>query len=412
MGMRQRCWHLAQDHKLAAWACLAAVLFTTETMIANVRHVPGSRDPVVYAIAGVVYLALVALYRFPAVTVLVAAAGSVALIAMGSHYPITMGAFLGSLFVFALANDKRRTLTVAVPVKLGLLIAAIAAGAGIASLVVVLWAALATSLGNAVRNHRGYLAEVTERARRAERDAEDQARRRVAEERVRIARELHDVIGHHVALISVQAGAMSCLLEEDQAEARQSLAHIQRASANALEDLRLTVGLLRQPGDGEQAEAPPVDPVPGLDRLDDLVGSFTDAGLTVTREVTGRPRPLPEAADLAAYRVIQESLTNVRKHAACARASLHLGYTAGALHLTIENDGYGASGTHAPGPAGHGIIGMRERVAAVGGRLSAGPTPDGGYRVLADLPLSPPENESPPEDERATELTAAPAEVS
>ena len=406
MGIRLRCWHLAQEHKLAAWACLSAVLIMTETMIANVRHLPGSRDPVVYAIAGVVYLALVVLYRFPAVTVLLSAAGSVALIAMGSHYPITMAAFLFSLFAFALASDRRHTMAVAVPVKLGLLVAALIAGAGIASLVVVLWAALATSLGNAVRNHRGYLAEVTERARRAERDAEDQARRRVAEERMRIARELHDVIGHHVALISVQAGAMSCLLDEDQAEARQSLAHIQRASANALDDLRMTVGLLREPGDGEQADAPPVDPVPGLDRLDELVGSFAGAGLTVTREVTGRPRPLSEAADLAAYRVIQESLTNVRKHAACARASLHLGYTPEALRLTIENDGHGTSGTHAPGPPGHGIIGMRERVAAVGGRLSAGPRPGGGYRVLAELPLS------PREDERATELTAAPAEVS
>jgi len=119
--------------------------------------------------------------------------------------------------------------------------------------------------------------------------------------------------------------------------------------------------------------------------------------------VTGRPRPLPEAADLTAYRVIQESLTNVRKHAACATASLHLGYTARALRLTIENDGHGASST---GPAGHGIIGMRERVAAVGGRLSAGPRPGGGYRVLAELPLS------PAEDERAPGLMAAPAEVS
>jgi len=122
--------------------------------------------------------------------------------------------------------------------------------------------------------------------------------------------------------------------------------------------------------------------------------------------VTGRPRPLPEAADLTAYRVIQESLTNVRKHAACATASLHLGYTARALRLTIANDGHGASGARASGPAGHGIIGMRERVAAVGGRLSAGPRPGGGYRVLAELPLS------PPEDERARGPMAAPAEVS
>jgi signal transduction histidine kinase len=226
------------------------------------------------------------------VTVLLSAAGSVALIAMGSHYPITMGAFLGSLFAFALASDRRHTMAVAVPVKLGLLTAALIAGAGIASLVVVLWAALATSLGNAVRNHRGYLAEVTERARRAERDAEDQARRRVAEERMRIARELHDVIGHHVALISVQAGAMGYLLDNDLAKARESLAHIQRASEAALEELRLTVGLVRQPGDHE-----PVDAV------GELIASFAATGLRVTCDMTGQVRQLPAAVDLTAYRL-------------------------------------------------------------------------------------------------------------
>jgi signal transduction histidine kinase len=380
MGIRLRCWQLAREHQLAAWACLSAVLFIAETMVANVRHLPGSRDPVVYAIAGVVYLALVVLYRFPAVTVLVSAAGSVALIAMGSHYPITIPAFLGSLFAFALVNDKRRTLTVAVPVKLGLLIAAIAAGAGIASLVVVLWAALATSLGNAVRSHRGYLAEVTERARRAEREAEDQARRRVAEERMRIARDLHDVIGHHVALISVQAGAMGYLLDNDLAKARESLAHIQRASESALEELRLTVGLLRQPGDRE-----PTEPAGGLGRLDELIESFAATGLQVNCDVTGQVRPLPEAVDLTAYRVIQESLTNTAKHAAGAAAVIRLAFGPEVLALAVEDDGPFAA-ADAEGVEGHGIIGMRERAAALGGWLSAGPRRGGGFRVLAELP--------------------------
>src|SRR5262249_33708416 len=145
------------------------------------------------------------------------------------------------------------------------------------------------------------------RAQRAERDAEEQARRRVAQERLRIARDLHDAVSHHVALIAVQAGALSCLLDNKPQQAQQSIANIQQASANALEDLRLTVGLLRQPSDDPggsgHGEAAPVDPLPGLNRIDELIGSFTSAGLAVTHEVAGLPRPLPEAADLAAYQV-------------------------------------------------------------------------------------------------------------
>src|SRR5258706_10554994 len=135
-----------------------------------------------------------------------------------------------------------------------------------------------------------------ERARRAEQAREDEAKRRVAEERLRIARELHDAVGHHVALINVQAGALACLLDdEDRSQARESVAHIQRASEEALEDLRLTVGLLREPGLEPAEPVKPAVPVPGLDQPEELICSFSGVGLRVTRGGNGHARPLPEA---------------------------------------------------------------------------------------------------------------------
>ena len=127
--------------------------------------------------------------------------------------------------------------------------------------------------------------------------------------------------------------------------------------------------------------------MPGLDQLEELICSFAGAGLRVSREVTGQARPLPEAVELTAYRVIQESLTNTRKHAGCDTAVVRLGYAPGALRLAVEDEGKPVAGASRRMPEGHGIVGMRERVAALGGRLSAGPGPEGGYRVVAELPL-------------------------
>jgi len=251
---------------------------------------------------------------------------------------------------------------------------------GWSDLAVVPWAAVAAAVGQAVRAKRAHQAMLEERARRAEESREHEARRRVQQERLRIARELHDAVGHHVALISVQAGAMGYLLDNDLAKARESLAHIQRASESALEELRLTVGLLRQPGDRE-----PTEPAGGLGRLDELIESFAATGLQVNCDVTGQVRPLPEAVDLTAYRVIQESLTNTAKHAAGAAAVIRLAFGPGVLALAVEDDGPFAA-AHAEGVEGHGIIGMRERAAALGGWLSAGPRRGGGFRVLAELP--------------------------
>jgi signal transduction histidine kinase len=198
---------------------------------------------------------------------------------------------------------------------------------------------------------------------------------------MRIARDLHDAVGHHVALINVQAGALTFLLDKDPDKARQSVEYIQNAGEAALEELRLTVGLLRQPGDLE-----PFEPAGRLGRLDQLIDSFSATGLRVTCAVTGDVRPLPEAVDLTAYRLIQESLTNTAKHAVATSACVRLTFRPGALALAVEDDGRPVPQGQASS-SGHGILGMRERAATLGGHLSAGPRPGGGFRVTAELPI-------------------------
>jgi signal transduction histidine kinase len=385
---------MAWQQLLLLSAITSMVLFAVVTIPADIRHALSSRQPLSWLVSVVVYAALVAHRRFPLGTVAVATIGSVVLMADGMAYPLTLPALFYALYSVALGARQRRTLAVGVTVKAALLAASLITHPGITGFVILLWAALAVTTGTAVRSHRAYVAEVEDRARRAEQAREDEANRRVAEERLRIARELHDAVGHHVALINVQAGALACLLDdEDRSQARESVTHIQRASEEALEDLRLTVGLLREPGlepgepvqPGEPVE--PAEPVPGLDRLEELICSFAGAGLRVTREVTGQARPLPEAVELTAYRVIQESLTNTRKHAGCDTAVVRLGYAPGALSLAVEDKGNAVTQSSRRMLEGHGIVGMRERVAALGGRLSAGPGPEGGYRVLAELPL-------------------------
>ncbi|HEY3548134.1 MAG TPA: histidine kinase [Propionicimonas sp.] len=389
-----------QQHQvLLLSAIVSMVLFAAVTIPGDIRHAVGSHQPLSWTVSVGVYAALIARRRFPIGTMAVAVIGSVVLMADGMAYPLTLPAVFYALYLIALADGSVRPLAVGVTVKATLLIAALITHPGITGFVVLLWAALAVTTGFAARTHRAYVAEADARARRAEQDREDESKRRVAEERLRIARELHDAVGHHVGLISVQAGALAFLLDdEDRSQARESVAHIQRASAEALEDLRLTVGLLREPGLEVAAETvgltEPAQPVPGLGQLEELIHSFASAGLHVTREVTGRARPLPEAVELTAYRVIQESLTNTRKHADCDAAVVRLGYGPEALSLTVEDAGKAVPQSGPGTLVGHGIVGMRERVASLGGLLSAGPGPAGGYCVYVELPLRAAEAES------------------
>jgi signal transduction histidine kinase len=376
---------MAGQQLLLLSAFMSMALFAVVTIPADVRHAQGSHEVLTWTVTAVVYAILMARRRFPIGTVAVAVIGSVVLMADGMAYPLTLPAVFYALYSVALGAGQGRTLAVGVAAKAALVTASLITHPGITGFVVLLWAALAVTTGFAARSHRAYVAEAEDRARRAEQAREDEANRRVAEERLRIARELHDAVGHHVALISVQAGALACLLDdEDRSHARESVTHIQRASEEALEDLRLTVGLLREPG---REPAAPAEPVPGRDQLEELIGSFAGAGLRVTHEVTGQARPLPEAVGLTAYRVIQESLTNARKHSDCDTAVVRVGYAPGALSLTVEDEGKAVAQNGRRMLEGHGIVGMRERVAALGGRLSAGARPEGGYRVFAELPL-------------------------
>jgi signal transduction histidine kinase len=249
----------------------------------------------------------------------------------------------------------------------------------------VAWVCLAAAAGDAVRSRRAYVAAVEERARRAEESREVEARRRVVEERLRIARELHDVVAHHIAMISVQAGVATHVLRAQPDAAAQALAHIRQASRTVLEELSVMLSVMRQSSESSA----PTEPAPSLERLDELVGTFHTAGLAVEFELSGQPRALPPTVDLTAYRVVQESLTNVHKHGGGARARVEVGFAPDQLRIDIRNVGGKVAAT--PNGTGHGLLGMRERATAVGGSLSAGPTDAGEFRVRAVLPLPPEE---------------------
>jgi signal transduction histidine kinase len=247
-------------------------------------------------------------------------------------------------------------------------------------------------LGTWARDRRLRLETAEERADRLERERDERDRRAVAEERERIARELHDVVTHHVSVIVIQAGAAERALDRRPADARSAIKAIDATARQALADMRRMLGILGRPnatgGDERSAE---LAPMPGLDRLGELLEQVRAAGTPVELSVTGERRPLDPGVELSAYRIIQEALTNAMRHAPGARARVKVGYAATALDIEIDNDGAGVgAGVGAgSGPTtqgtGHGIIGMRERVAIFGGEFVAAPT-ERGFRVTARLP--------------------------
>jgi signal transduction histidine kinase len=231
-------------------------------------------------------------------------------------------------------------------------------------------AVAAWALGEAARNRRAAI---------------DQAARRAAsEEQARIARELHDVIAHSVSIIVVQAAAADDVFEQRPDQARAALRSIEAAGRDALGELRRLLAVVRHAGDGEPVQP---QPQPGLDRLDELVAPLRTAGLEVAvrREGVDAAGPLPAGVDLSAYRIVQEALTNTLRHAHASRAEVTLRASDGVLELDVLDDGRGAGG--AGGGAGRGIAGMRERATMLGGTLDVGPSPEGGFRVHARLPL-------------------------
>jgi signal transduction histidine kinase len=348
------------------------------------------RDGWALLCAGIACGALLLRRRWPYAVLVVSTLAAEGYLARygGDTGTLVLGAPVVALYTLAETKDRRRSLLIA-----GLLVFAVGAFhtlgkparfLGPENIALVALGGLAVAAGEAARNRRAYLAEVVARARDAERDREAEARRRVTEERLRIARDLHDSVGHHLALINVQAGVAGHVMTDQSAPVRETFDQIRQRSRAALEELTDTVGLLRRPGD----PAAPVEPSAGLAGLDDLVAAFERSGLRIDRDDGTPCGPLPWATDLTAYRIIQESLTNVCKHAGPAEVRLILRREEGALTVIVENDGPPIAGPVMPAGA-HGILGMRERVSAIGGSLLVGPRPGGGFRVAAVLPTAP-----------------------
>ena len=222
--------------------------------------------------------------------------------------------------------------------------------------------------------------EAHRRALRAEREREERARAAVAEERARIARELHDVVGHSVSVMTVQASGVRRLLRPEQEREREALLIVERTGREALAEMRRMVGVLRRP-----EEAPALAPQPSLEHLDRLVEQAREAGLPVELRVQGDAVDLPAGVDLTAYRLVQEGLTNAIKHARASRAEVVVKYGDGQIEVVVSDDGQGVGNGDG---GGHGLVGMRERVSVYGGELDAGPQPGGGYRLRAKLPVA------------------------
>jgi signal transduction histidine kinase len=255
---------------------------------------------------------------------------------------------------------------------------------------------MAAALGESVRSRRAEAAEALERARQAERTREEEARSRVDAERLRIAREVHDTVAHAIAIINVQAGVTAYLLDKRPEGAREALVTIEQTSAQALHEMRAVLGVLRDSDNGRV-------PHPGLGQLDELTAMAREAGLDIKVEVTSPTAPLPSAVDHTAYRIVQESLTNVIRHVGPTRVTVALDYGTDDLQVRVRDDGGrdaaadGGGGPRRTGGAasvstaepGRGIDGMRERCGLLGGELTAGPQPEGGFEVKARLPVAP-----------------------
>lgn len=373
-------WHSLQAFdKARPWVLdlgLAAALFAASLAAAWVARGMTAEHALLLGIGAAPY----AWRRVAPVLVLVlAAAGVVALLSAGhSTAVIGSGLFLAAYTIGA--ERRLRTTLLASGFSVGLLLVVAVSFPG-----QLTWGEAATNLalfagafavGRATRTHRDSALVVTERAALAERVQAEQARSALTEQRLQIARELHDVVGHSLAVIALQAAVGARVADSDPAEARAALEAIAERSRGSLQEVRQLVTAMRDQSGADR-------PLPGLADLPELVEVMKAAGLAVELERDGEPWPLTPALDLTAYRMLQESLTNVVKHAATDTATVQVRYTPDELVLRVRDHGRGGAAT--PGH-GSGLTGMRERVATWGGSLEAAPAADGGYEVVAHLP--------------------------
>ncbi|MEU3935497.1 sensor histidine kinase [Streptomyces sp. NPDC029044] len=394
MSTLARAKHQAKAHPLALDAVLALAVLVC--MVAGSFVEPRHRDSVSWVLRTPDPLSLLLMtfgaaalvFRRRAPMTVLALTGTLSVIESVTgdpRAPVAMSAVI-ALYTVASTTDRPTTW------RVGLLTMTVLTGAAMAAgplpwyaqenLGIFAWTGIGATAGDAVRSRRAFVQAIRERAEKAERTREEEARRRVAEERLRIARDLHDVVAHHIALVNVQAGVAAHVMDKRPDQAKEALAHVREASRSALNELRATVGLLRQSGDPEA----PTEPAPGLDRLDELTGTFRSAGLHIEVARADQGTSLPAAVDLAAYRIIQEALTNVQKHAGPrAKAEVSVVRVGPNIEITVLDDGSGEHETQDGG--GHGLLGMRERVTALRGTLTTGPRYGGGFRVHAILPV-------------------------
>ncbi|MBO0819174.1 MAG: sensor histidine kinase [Actinobacteria bacterium] len=357
------------------------------------EHMPLAAIPVLTAMGLVLYPRR----RYPAAVLGAVAAGVITLIALGASLGGSFLAVLCACYSAAVYGSRR--------LVIGLITAAVVAvaligipqsfgfGHGVLHAIpvpTILAAAGAALFGLLIRNQfsarNAQLSVMAERAEWATAQREQEGRRATLAERLRIARELHDIVAHHVSVIVIQAQGAQRVADREPGRARQAMADVEQTARTALEEMRRMLGLLRSPDDGEDTGS--LDVAHGVADIAALAARMTGAGVAVTVRTTGEPFAVPEDVGLAVYRIAQEALTNVLKHAGPAHAEVHLHYGE-QLEITVTDDGRGAAavltGTAPPG-AGRGTTGMRERVAMLGGRFTAGPQPGGGFRVHAVIP--------------------------
>ena len=389
---------LIREHPHRFDACLAAVIFlATVGGLISAHWLGLDETPPLWTwiTSAVACAALPFRRRYPWPVLMITAIGYLVVQSFSHDVPPLILAVVASLVTITLAGRRWAAITAAIAITACALAIGTVRDAEYWShprpVAVAALCALAIALADSVRNRQAYVAAVEERARRAEESREQEARRRVGDERLRIARELHDVLAHHIAVINVQAGVAWHLLERQPEQAREALDHVRSAARSVLSEMQAVVTVLREPTTPPGAALDPAEPVPGMDRIGDLVDGFRAAGLTIDTVVSGSPVELPAAVDLVAYRVVQESLTNVRKHAGNTAVVVRFDYGPDTFAATVSNAGSGSgsreAGQRAGSSGGFGLLGMRERAGSVGGELRAGPTPDGGFFAAVTVPL-------------------------
>jgi signal transduction histidine kinase len=346
-------------------------------------------DPVALLLAALASLVLLFRRRRPVGTLAASLAAMLVFVGRGYEGGPALLAPLVALYTVATLQSRPRSLAFGVVVGASLSAVRLiftSEPPGTAATDAIGFIGAALFLGWAVANRRAFVAEIQDRADQAERTREQEARRRVDAERLRIARELHDAVAHSIQTINVQAGVAAHVIEQRPEQAAESLAVIRDMSKQALRELREILGLLRAADD----EAPRT-PATGLDQLEPLLEAARSAGVRLELTIDGEQCRLPVRVDLAAYRIVQESLTNVMRHAGPAHVRVNLEYGDTELCLTVNDDGAGRPPIERfIGGSGLGILGMRERAEALGGTLAAGRRSDGGFQVVARLPLGEP----------------------